>query len=391
MPGRILTLQRQARELGRLRSGHTVNGEKGPRPVRSATWIVTSHNEDYVKAAAELWGGKPEKWEPLGNGAAQWRVITEVDAIDAIMPPGDPLSQTNELWTRGGIGRRCDGITDQITDSPCLCVAQFGEEFYKQSKDKRCSATSRLSLILPAMPDVGVFRVETKSFYAANEIAATVDVIRAATGGNSLVPVQVRIEPRTSISEGKTKQYPVIVLALRGATAGQILSDTAPGISTLSATHTSSPPPHLAIESSRPDAQSFADLALNVTTSAEVRELWKQAEAVLDVNVSFPVGEETRTMFLGTMLTTLGTKFAELEKSKPAPSDDGMESRVAAWTVVLSGFTGTTEQALELFGRASGGRQPADCSAVEIAAFGEMMAVPAQAEPEAPVLDEPGF
>lgn len=226
MAGRILTLQRQARELGRLRTGYT----DGARPVRSDTWIVTSHSEHYIRAAAEEFGGTAEKWQPQGSGAMQWRVITEQDAIDAIMPPGDPLSQTNELWSGGGCQRRCDGVTEQLSDSPCICLAQFGESFHEQPKGKVCTATTRLNVILPDLPDVGIYRVETHSFYAANEIAATVDLIRNATGGNSAVPIRLRIEPRMRVANGQTKKFPVVVIELRGATAGQILGGVIPGI-----------------------------------------------------------------------------------------------------------------------------------------------------------------
>lgn len=275
MAGRILTIQRQARELGRLRSGYTDASGNRPRPVRSGTWIVTSHSRDYVAAAAELWGGNVEQWQPLGNGAPQWRVITVVDAIDAIMPPGDPLSQALEMWNRGGCARRCDGITESLSDSPCLCRKEFGDDFHLMAKDKRCSETTRLNLILPQMPDIGVWRVETHGHYAANEIAATVDVIRGATGGEVMVPVRARIEPRTRVAEGKTKQFPVIVIELRGATAGQILSGQRQF-----AELTGPAPARAAIASGlageRPD---YAGLAAACTSIEAVRDLWNQASS----------------------------------------------------------------------------------------------------------------
>jgi hypothetical protein len=74
------------------------------------------------------------------------------------------------------------------------------------------------------MPDIGVYRMETHSFYAANEIAATVDLIRNATRGNVAVPIRLRIEQRMRVAGGKTKKFPVVAVELRGATAGQILS-----------------------------------------------------------------------------------------------------------------------------------------------------------------------
>src|SRR5689334_4731578 len=116
MGSRIITIQRQARELGRLRTG-TFNGRY---PERSSTWIVSSHAEHYVEAAAQIWGGTPEKWQPQGNGAAQFRVITQAVSLDAILPPGDPLSQSYESWSRGGCQRRCDGVSEELSGEPCL-------------------------------------------------------------------------------------------------------------------------------------------------------------------------------------------------------------------------------------------------------------------------------
>jgi hypothetical protein len=226
MPGRILTLQRQARELGRLRAGIYVppaNGKKG-YPQRAKHWILTTHQRAYLDTAAELWGGQVEAWTPQGAKDHAWRLITETESLDGILPPGDPLSQSYEMWSRGGCQRRCDGGTEQISGKPCLCRAQFGEEFHLQPPEQACRPHTRLNVILPDLPDLGVWRMETKGYYAANEIAAGVDLIRHATQGEVAVPVRLRIEPRKRVAQGKTKQFPVIVVEIRGATAGQILA-----------------------------------------------------------------------------------------------------------------------------------------------------------------------
>ncbi len=272
MAGRILTLQRQARELGRLRTGYTDTSGSKSRPVRSNTWILTSHSEDYIRAAATEFGGEPEKWQPLGSGAAQWRVITEQVAIDAIMPPGDPLSQTNEMWSGGGCQRRCDGVTEQLSDSPCLCLAQHGDQWHERPKGTVCAATTRLNVILPDMPDVGIYRVETHSFYAANEIAATVDLIRNATGGNSAVPIRLRIEQRQRVANGQTKKFPVVVVELRGATAGQILGGQIPGITAREQTALGGTP--AAIEAPQP---AWPELVAGATTRDELLAIRQQA------------------------------------------------------------------------------------------------------------------
>ncbi|MGC5411008.1 hypothetical protein ACPXCX_46065, partial [Streptomyces sp. DT225] len=62
-----MTMKRQAAELGRIRTGYSrpnPNPGKGPIPVKSKTFVLTSHSRDYVAAAAELYGGTVEQWTP---------------------------------------------------------------------------------------------------------------------------------------------------------------------------------------------------------------------------------------------------------------------------------------------------------------------------------------
>lgn len=226
---RIIDRQRQLAEQGRLRLGYTVpakkrDGSDTTRPVASKTWVLTSHSEDHVQAAAALWGGDVEKWQPMGNGAEQFRVITKTTAIPAFLPPGDPLSQAYEQWTRGGCVRRCDGATEQFSGNPCLCLAEFGEHWYDESPKDVCQSKSRLKVLLPDMPGLGSWRMETGSFYATDEIAGMVDTIRASVGDSVIIPVTLRIEPRTRVAGGETKQFVVPVVELRGVTAGVLLS-----------------------------------------------------------------------------------------------------------------------------------------------------------------------
>lgn len=275
MGARISTIQRQARELGRLRTG-VFNAQKGNSgkgaPTRSKTWIVTSPDQRQIDAAAGEWGGEAEKWQPQGAGAPQFRVITQAVSIEALLPPGDPVSQTFESWSKGGVQRRCDGTSEAISCGPCICRATWGEDFHQVApRDAACKMTTRLNVILPTMPDMGVFRVETHSFYSANEIAASVDIIRAAVGPEQLIPVNLRIEQRTRVAQGKTKHFPVIVVELRGVTSGELLSSLMYGAKPLEGG-----PQRAAIEAARPN---YVELAKDATTLDEWRGIWNQAFA----------------------------------------------------------------------------------------------------------------
>lgn len=240
MGSRILTIQRRVRELGRIRTGDsepytTDGGQQRRRARRSATFILTSSFRDQLDLAAELWGGQVEPWQPQGIGPKIWRVVTETDTLPAILPPAepDPLSQGYELWSRTDCVRRCDGQREEKTNGPCVCIAQYGEEWWTRTdlpKGSTCLATTRLNVFLP-LADFGFWRLETHSYWAATEITGVVDMIRARIGPDPAVPITLGIEQRERVKDGKRLSYPVVTVGLRGTTTAAILAGIAPVLS----------------------------------------------------------------------------------------------------------------------------------------------------------------
>ncbi|MFE3202141.1 hypothetical protein [Embleya sp. NPDC059237] len=274
MSARIKTIQAQQAELGRLRTGTSVPTGKGDkrRAERSSTWILTSDSETYIRAAAAKWGGTPEPWQPQRSKITQWRVVTDAASLDALLPSGDPLSAYNELWDRGGIQRRCDGETELTRRQPCLCLRQFGPEWHKAPSGQVCKPTSRLRLYLPDMPDFGIWRAESHSFYAAAELAGQVDAVREGTGGQGTVPVRLIIQERQVVREGLTKRFPVVRVIpslprLRHALNGPLTAQAALDPASLDRT---------AIEAARerPDYEADAAAALAID---DVHNVWYEA------------------------------------------------------------------------------------------------------------------
>jgi len=265
---RLRNIQARAAEHGRLRTGYT----DGKRPVRSATWVVTSHSEEHVRTAAKLWGGEPEQWQPLNSTITQWRVITKAASIEALITPGDPLNQYNEMWSAGGCQRRCDGATELLTRQPCLCARQFGEDWHTQPKGRVCSTTSRFNVMLPDISGMGMWRAETHSFYAAQEWGGMVDMVLAGTDGKGFVPVTLRIEPRQVIRNGQTKKFPVVVVELRGVTPRQALAGPMNAATALDPGGQA----RAAIEAPRPNYLANAEAALTVD---DVQDVYRAAFA----------------------------------------------------------------------------------------------------------------
>ncbi|MGC5531619.1 hypothetical protein [Streptomyces sp. SR-10] len=230
MGRRILTMKAQAAELGRIRTGYSrpnSNPKKRRIPVKSDTFLLSSHSRPYIKRAAELYGGDVEEWTPQNTKIAQYRVITKVKELYAILPVGDPLSQSNELWSGGGCARRCDGVTEEFTRRPCLCLAEHGELWHEQPTGTVCKPTSRINVMLADMPDLGVWRYETHSYYAADAMAGGIDTVLQATDGKSPMPLRMWIEHRTVVRRGQTKNFPVVMVVpsipkLRHALSGPL-------------------------------------------------------------------------------------------------------------------------------------------------------------------------
>ncbi|MFF9271096.1 recombination directionality factor [Streptomyces rochei] len=270
MGSRLRNIQARAAEHGRLRTGYT----QGNRPMRSSTWVITSHSEEHVATAAKLWGGEPEQWSPLNSTISQWRVITKASSIEALITPGDPLNQYNEMWSKGGCQRRCDGETELLSRQPCLCARQFGDDWHLQPKGRVCSTTSRLNVMLPDLSGMGMWRAETHSFYAAQEWGGMVDMVLAGTDGRGFVPVTLRIEPRQRVADGQTKKFPVVVVELRGVTPRQALAGPMNAATALDPSATSQA--RAAIEAPRPDYLADAEAALTVD---DVQDVYRAAHA----------------------------------------------------------------------------------------------------------------
>lgn len=197
----IIEIQRRYRELGRLRLGR--KSAKGA-PQRLGTWRFTSPDRRLLDAAAEAFGGEVAKWGAAPTEGDQYELMSEAKELRVYVPPQDLASSMfYELWSRGGVKRRCDGETEYLAGVDCIC---------NREGKRSCSITSHLCVMLPQLPDVGVWRVRTSSWNAAAEIPSTVDLLKRIHDEGALPLAILGIESRTVVSEGQTKHFVLPVL-----------------------------------------------------------------------------------------------------------------------------------------------------------------------------------
>lgn len=212
----ILDLQRRFHEVGRIRAG--AKSERGA-PTKLERWRLTSANRAALEAAALVYGGEVRPWEDAPT-PGQFELFTEVDALDAVIPPSaEPYSLWYETWSGGGCDRRCDGVRDILNDAPCSCDPEA----------RACKPTLRVSVMLTRVPGLGVWRYESHGWNAAVEVPTMLDLLALGAKTGAFVPAVLRLEQRVSKKKGEgTRRFAVPVIDIQ-ETAGDFTRTIASG------------------------------------------------------------------------------------------------------------------------------------------------------------------
>lgn len=259
MPISPVHIQKRMMQLGRVRLGEkTASGA----PKKLDTFRFTSASRSLLEAVAEIHGGQVTVWESAPD-EGYFQVTTEATSLDIILPPvfsdvdGSPTlpySQWFERWNAGGCERRCDGVTESITAKPCMCDPAKR----KEGAASECKATTRVSFMLPDLPGLGVWRLDTHGWNAAVELPLTLEVLSSAAREHKFIPAVLSIQKRTKKEGGQTRRFVVPVIELKGATMKQLAAGEAPSLLALNGPVPAPPRPGLPSGGSiLPDDPSF--------------------------------------------------------------------------------------------------------------------------------------
>lgn len=230
----ILDLQRKWRQRGRIRIGAKVpTARGGSRPDKLDVFRFTS-DEASIRAVAALYGGEPKAWTD-GPDAGLWEVVTTAKDIPVILPPSElAFSQWLELWSGGGCQRRCDGVrmvtfAGAPVDAECVC----------DPDNRDCKPKTRVSLILPDLDGVGLWRLDSGGGNAAGELAGSIE-IAGLVSARGVVRARLKLEnrsrkvpdPKSSNGGVMTLRFVVPVLDLVNVSAGALTAGEQPALAT---------------------------------------------------------------------------------------------------------------------------------------------------------------
>jgi hypothetical protein len=280
----IKTLQQQQAQVGRIRIGQQVPTAKGKaRPAKLDRFRFTTPSRQLAEAVAAQYGGEVAEWKPDGH-AAEFEVVSTATTLPVLVPP-NPVSQWYEMWSGAGCVRRCDGETETISGEACKCPLDHLERGDLAGQGKACKATTRLKVMLPELPGIGVWRLDTHGYYAAIELPQTADFLGAVTDAGGYIRATLALEERIVKRPGvgiRSFLVPALHVdvtpeALMGG-AGTALPGRATaaiaagGIQQPVREQTALPPGSSEAEAQA--AQAIADQAMQATTREQIQALW---------------------------------------------------------------------------------------------------------------------
>lgn len=195
----LLDRQRRGYQIGEIRLGTRIQTNNGKfRPSKLNAFRFTTRSESVATAVAEAYGAEARQTK-LANDVTTWEVMTDRTEIPVIIPPGEQaISQWYELWSAEGCQRRCDGETEQRSQEACKCPADLFRRSELAAKGGACKPTTRINVILPDLPGLGVWKIESHGNNAADEQAGTIETLAAAQAKGIHIPATVRLEQRVS-------------------------------------------------------------------------------------------------------------------------------------------------------------------------------------------------
>lgn len=328
----LLDLQRRVTEVGRIRLGASTRRDDGRKlPQRLKAWRLTSRDQLRLEAAAELYGGTVKPWD---EKEGEFVLDTEKDQLPIVLLADQGVSQYWELWGQRKRGapneclRRCDGVTEILSGKPCMCPP-YDDRIEAAKTGKACKPYTRLSVILPEVAGVGLWRLESSGYHAAVELAGTAEMLQAASAAGTLLRARLRIDWRKTVRDGTTNVFPVPiididvrvgdVLAVIGDPTSRALAAgdddvtlDAASLPALEAGFTPAPPPP-------PSTATIGDALTNLEGREPRERSARSAE---------PVGEQVQPPAEGSSVPVPLSGADEPEATAPEPTETEVEGEV---------------------------------------------------------------
>nr|PZN59666.1 MAG: hypothetical protein DIU58_17655 [Sphaerobacter thermophilus] len=201
MPIKGISEIRRLPRLGKIHLGIKLTNQRGTEYPKAVDYFVVKEDDSTPAAAVEafrsVYGDKPR----------QLRIMFPSDDPEVICP------QYYKQYGAGtGLVRMCDGErclcrteSGEMVETECLCDPPGGDP-------NGCKHMMHLIFMLPDVPGIGVWQLDTSSFHSIVNINSGLEMIRALAGRVSMIPLTLRLRPKEVSPGGRKKTVWVLDL-----------------------------------------------------------------------------------------------------------------------------------------------------------------------------------
>jgi len=220
MPVAGMTEINQLPRKGKLRLGTKVkgvkNGKEYTRPEKSDHFIFDPDDESIMPIIQSVYGDNPKNID----------IMFASDNEEEVFPQYMKRYSYNTLACKGDNVNGKEFIFETQKDGSTL---RTGEKEVKcqgcQYNDKkRCKAVANLQVMLPKIPGIGIWQIDTSSRNSIIGINAGIRLIKTMYKRLSGIPLKLLLTPKTVNTEGRAKTVYVMSLSWDGTLEQAMLS-----------------------------------------------------------------------------------------------------------------------------------------------------------------------
>lgn len=204
MPIKGLTEKVRLPRLGKIRLGIKVQGDKNPYPKAVDYFVCppevqTLYGEQPKELQVMFPTEEPEQW------ASQfYRCYSNARGL-ICKGDGENAMALVDIETGEIAGR--DSKTTELREVNCNPVT------CKKLEAGACKPVMNLQFMLPDVPGLGIWQLDTSSINSIRNINSAVRMIKGVCGRISMIPLTLKVDPQEVQVEGKKKKIYVLQLA----------------------------------------------------------------------------------------------------------------------------------------------------------------------------------
>lgn len=222
MPIKELSDEVRLPRLGKIHLG-IKHPEKG-YPMKTDYFVFPKDHSDYAKIV-KLYGEQPKELPILipVEDEEMWRTqyYKAYDQTHGLICKGDGEAAMRMIDVK--TGDLPGKTTGTITMKEMTCAGKNCPDY----QNKKCHQVMNLRFILPEVPGLGVWQIDTGSINSILNINSCAKLIKNAFGRISLIPLKLTLEPVQVNNPQDGKRQTVFVLNLRTSVTLAQLADAA--------------------------------------------------------------------------------------------------------------------------------------------------------------------